>query len=81
MKPATEAKANAIRAEIKTWQPGDIEHRLPLLLALLTAADAQEREEGKKIVRSMVRLGQLQQADQRTALVLIERGKRCDERP
>lgn len=52
MTPATSAKAEAIRAA-SAEQPWD----MPKLLAMLTSANKDEREQAKRGVRDMARIG------------------------
>lgn len=67
MKPATEAKAEAIRAGLIDWNPVPIGHAADLL-AMLTSANKEEREQAKRRVRELVRIGaHVLQADQDAA--------------
>ena len=56
MKTPTDAKANAIRAGLIDWNPVPIGHAAELL-AMLTSANKEEREQAKRKVRELVKLG------------------------
>jgi len=55
--PATEAKAAAIRAGLIDWNPVPIGNAADLL-AMLTSANKEEREQAKSRLRSITRHGQ-----------------------
>ncbi|MDP3511433.1 MAG: hypothetical protein Q8S20_01680 [Sulfuritalea sp.] len=59
--PATTAKATAITAAIRPAMeeaaPGVYAHRVALLLARLTSANKDEREQAKNEVRQLVKVG------------------------
>lgn len=65
MSPATEAKAAAIRAGLKTMQfdPAG-------MLAMLTSADRNERERAKRDIRELVSIGHVILREERTAAEL-----------
>lgn len=62
MSPATKAKAAAIAAASRS-QPWD----MPKLLAMLTSANKEEREQAKRWVRDMVQAGIAVLANERAA--------------
>lgn len=70
MTPATEAKAAAIRAALSN-EPFHKERpntKAAALLAMLTSANKEERESGKREVRELVKIGaDVLQADQDAA--------------
>lgn len=81
MTPATFNKSEMLQLWATDRNPHVVIGQWTAILAALTSQDKAERERAKNMVRDMVRQGQKIQADQRAALVLIERGERCDERP
>jgi len=81
MKTATDNKTDALMEFSRQENPHEFIGRCCGLLAMITSQDKKERDFAKIKIREMVLAGSKRIKDQRTALELIERGERCDERP